>query len=92
MLQNPTTSIGVELLVVVPLPSSPSKFEPQHFVAPVLRRAQVCSSPALSSATPLCSPLTLTGIELLVVVPLPSSPSKFEPQHFAAPALVTAQV
>src|SRR5438874_53966 len=42
--------------------------------------------------TPLLSPLTSTGTLLSVVVPFPSSPAPFCPQHLTAPPLVTAQV
>ena len=38
----PMTATGVEELLVVPLPSCPAKFRPQHRTVPSGRRAQVC--------------------------------------------------
>src|SRR5438067_2906773 len=44
------------------------------------------------ATTPAPSPLTSTGVELLVaVLPSPSWPPPSSPQHLAAPTLVTAQ-
>src|SRR4051794_14941946 len=91
-LESPLTSTGVELLVVVPSPSAPRPFQPQHLTAPAPVSAHASSSPALIATTPASSPLTSTGVELSVVVPLPSSPCWLEPQHLTAPAAVSAHV
>ena len=77
--------------MVVPFPSCPSEFEPQHFTPPVVVRAQVLTSAAEMAATPLVSPETSTGTSDSVVVPLPSWPTSFRPQHFTPPAVVSAQ-
>ena len=56
-------------------PSSPSRFAPQQYAAP-LRTAQVWETPALIWVTPLVKPLTATGRLEFVVELLPSSPSR----------------
>jgi len=89
---KPTTETGVSLSVVVPSPSWPSAFQPQHFTVPLLVSAHVWSPPALTLVAPLERPLTDTGVSLSFVVPSPSSPSAFQPQHFTAPPLVRAHV
>src|SRR5438477_460533 len=92
---KPLTSTGVELLVkvVVPSPSWPTTSLPQHLTAPALVTAQVWSKPALTATTPVPSPLTFTGVDVLEpAFPLPSWPAALSPQHFTAPALVRAQV
>src|SRR5271154_1954716 len=81
---------------VVPSPSWPFPLKPQHSAAPVLFSAQVCwvSAPvpaeALIAVTPLPRPLTATAVDLSVVVPSPTAPVVFSPQHSAAPVLPTA--
>ena len=76
----PVIVTGVEALVVVPLPSWPALFQPQHFTAPPDRSAQVWETPALT-ATALVIPPTCNGVDELVVVPSPSWPESFRPQH-----------
>src|SRR5438046_2506195 len=44
------------------------------------------------AATPLERPVTVTGVELAVVVPSPSWPLTLFPQHFTLPTVVMAQV
>ena len=75
-LASPLTATGVGLLVVLPLPSWPSKLLPQHCTPPPLVRAQVWEFAALIASTPLASPLTATGVGLSLVLPLPSWPEK----------------
>ncbi len=70
---------------------------PQHLTPPEVVSAHVWSAPAEIAATPLVNPITSTGTQLVVEVPLPSWPSPswpsaFSPQHFAPPEVVTAQV
>src|SRR3990172_8171069 len=84
-----STSTGTRLPVVVPLPSPK---DPQHFAAPAAVSAQERSIPAVMAATPLSKPVTATGTKRLVVVPSPSWPPKFFPQHLTAPAVVSAHV
>ena len=55
-------------------------------------RAHVCETPIAIASTPLVSPSTSTGTLLLAVVPSPSSPKRFCPQHLTLPAVVRAQL
>jgi hypothetical protein len=55
--------------------------------------AQVCWYPAAMALTPLDNPTTLTGIVRdTMVVPSPSCPEVFAPQHLTPLLLVMAQV
>src|SRR5262249_62436368 len=54
--------------------------------------AQVWEPPAAIALTPLVSPETSTGVCRWVVVPSPSWPKSFEPQHLTPPEAVRAQV
>src|ERR1019366_4625003 len=87
---NPTTSTGVAESVVVPSPSSPWTWYPQHLTAPAEVTAHELYHPAETEATPEPNPTTSTGVAESVVVPSPSSPSRFQPQHLTAPVVVTA--
>src|SRR3972149_744339 len=91
-LARPETSTGTPVLVVVPFPSSPSEFQPQHLTPPPIVSAHVCQLPAVIALTPLARPETSTGTLLSVVVPLPSWPKPLKPQHLTPPPLVSAQV
>jgi hypothetical protein len=64
----------VLLGVIVPLPSWPLPFAPQHFTPPDASSAQLRKPPAAMPLTPDDSPLTATGDVLSSVVPSPSSP------------------
>jgi hypothetical protein len=44
------------------------------------------------ATTPLASPLTGTGVELSLKLPLPNWPTSFLPQHLTAPPLARAQL
>src|SRR5207249_11869882 len=69
---------GVDELVVVPSPSCPSTFRPQHCTVPSERSTQVCRYPPLTALT-LASPATSTGVvETPPTIPLPSWPSRSE--------------
>lgn len=48
--------------------------------------------PLAVTATAVVMPLTATGDEELVVVPLPSEPSRLYPQHLIVPSASNAQV
>ena len=76
----------------MPVPSWPYQLSPQHFAAPSIVTPQVCVTPAASFATPFASPLTAVGVYRFAVVPSPSWPYMFSPQHFAASPVVRAQV
>src|SRR3989454_220205 len=91
----PVTVTGVEDPVVAPFPSWPKSLlgptAPQHFTVPFARSAQVCRMPALTATAPVIPP-TRTGVDELVVVPSPSWPSWFRPQHCAVPSPNSAHV
>src|SRR5689334_1143793 len=98
LLEKPGTATGVSLIAGVPtepLPSSPTLLSPQHSTWPVNNVAQTVESLAAMATTPPVSPVTWTGVVLLVpepLVPSPSSPNRLTPQHSTLPALVIAQV
>jgi hypothetical protein len=69
---RPETSTGVGRSVVVPSPSCPKRFQPQHLTPPASVSAHVCASPAAIAITPLERPETSTGVWRSVVVPSPS--------------------
>src|SRR5438445_5951744 len=75
------TPVGLELSSVLALPSWPEELFPQQSAPPPSIRAQLWASPAARAVTPARSPLpptaaTATGVELLVVLPLPSWPEE----------------
>jgi hypothetical protein len=75
---------------VVPLPSP--VYMPQQRTPPFVRSAHESWTPVDTAATPDDSPLTLTGVVLDVVVPLPSWPNALSPQQRTPPPSVTAHV
>jgi hypothetical protein len=89
---SPATATGVLLLLVVPSPSWPTLFRPQHRTVPSASSAQVWSSAAAIWACLSGRPVTVTGTLLLLVVPLPSCPQLFSPQHQAPPLWTSAHV
>jgi len=74
------------------LPSWPDVPQPQHFTPPVPSAAQVLLSPAAIAATPDLSPVTDTGANEAVVVPLPNCRWSLLPQHLMPLAAVSTQV
>src|SRR5512145_2257129 len=88
-LERPCTCTGIVLLVVVPSPSCPRSFVPQH-CAPPLTTAQLCVSPTPIAVTFSPSPCTSTGTRLSSVLPFPSWPNELPYQHLAPPP-TTAQ-
>src|SRR4030042_2889486 len=90
--ESPPTSAGSRPLVRVPFPSWPLGFHPQHFTDPSCIRAQVCPAPASTAVTPASRPGTSTGVPRLTVVPSPSPPEAFSPQHFTPPVSISAQL
>src|SRR5580704_209938 len=91
------TLTGTSLEMVVPLPSCPKSFVPQHWMAPVASSAHAACRPALMWVA-LVIPLTATGVALQAppqsgpaVVPSPSSPSVLSPQHSTSPPASSAQ-
>ena len=74
------TSVGRERDAVVPSPIDPAQLSPQHLRALVLSSAHVWYPFAVIALTPVSGlppreTRVSTGRELLVVVPLPNSPS-----------------
>src|SRR5215468_3756250 len=74
-----------------PVPSSPSALSPQQRTFPDVLTEQLCAPPAATALMDDPRPTTSTGTGLPIVVPSPSSPEAFPPQHFTAPSVVTAQ-
>ena len=60
-LEDPDTPKGTRLRVVVPLPSWPEAFDPQHIRPPPLDKAQLCDPPAATANSPLVRPTTCSG-------------------------------
>ena len=91
---GPTTRTldGNGRVPIVPSPSSPSLFSPQHSTPTLVTIAQVWFCPAAIAVTPLVRPVTSTGVRRCVVVPSPSCPLVLRPQHLTPPAVVSAQV
>src|SRR5213593_2633556 len=69
----PDTATGVELLILVPLPSSPLPLWPQQYAAPAGVTPQVAATPALTEAN-VSPPDTVRAVVLDTSVPLPSWP------------------
>ena len=67
----PTTSTGVRLLVVVPVPSEPKSLAPQHFTLRETIRAQL-TKPPVSCVNP---PWTATAVTPDSGLPLPGAAS-----------------
>jgi hypothetical protein len=69
------TNMGVVVLLVVPSPSCPNSFHPQHIPLLLSRITQVCPSPASIEIAVLpegsCG---LLGYVELLVVPSPNAP------------------
>ena len=91
-LVSPETSTGVRRFAVVPSPSCPALLAPQHFTPWAVVSAHAWRYPIDTAVTPEVSPETFTGVSRLVVVPSPTCPEPFAPQHFTPPLTVTAQV
>jgi hypothetical protein len=87
---TPDTASGIDELVVVPFPSCPLEFSPQHWTPPPESNAQAKSAPAATADAPVI-PDTITGVVELVVVPLPSCPLELSPQHWTLPPERSAQ-
>src|SRR5262249_43581585 len=75
-----------------PSPSWPVSFNPQHQTVPSLLRTQVCQPPAETSTTLAPSAVTWTGKGLSTLVPSPSWPKSFAPQHQSVPPSRRAHV
>ena len=78
--------------MVVPFPNPPYTLYPQHLAAPLVSTAHVRRMPAVMEATPDDKPVTGAGTTESMMEPFPSSPFRFNPQHFAAPLVSTAHV
>src|SRR6185437_2388705 len=93
------TSLRPEILTgtslnSVPSPAAnwPAKLAPQAFTVPFLSSAYPENQPVAIAVTSL-SPLTVTGSRLSeLVVPIPSSPSKFSPHALTVPFFNNAKL
>ena len=84
---------GDVLLLVVPSPSWPSLFDPQHWIDRLSNNVHVWEFPdATAIAVRGVVMLTKTGTFLNVVVPSPSWPYEFSPQHISSESLSTTQL
>jgi hypothetical protein len=89
---KPVTETGVLDEMIVELPNWPLPLSPQHFAAPETT-AHACTESELypevppidTAVTPEVKPDTDTGVDELVVKPLPNWPLPLAPQHFTAP-------
>jgi hypothetical protein len=91
-IERPETCTGADLDVVVPSPSCPASFLPQHITPPFVVSTQVWLPPAAIADTLNERPKTFTGVDLEVVVPSPSCPELLFPQHFTSLLEVSAHV
>ena len=89
---KPETFVGELLFTNVPSPSWLELFSPQHCTAPVSKSAQVWFARIEIALTAERKPETPTGVSLCVVVPSPSWPFPFSPQHFRMLELKSVQV
>ena len=86
-------AVGVVRLVLVPSPSLPTVFEPQHWTDMLSMIAHVCPLPAATASTERTDSMaTLTGVLLDEVPPSPSCPSLLLPQHLMLPSLWRPQL
>src|SRR5690242_5174878 len=86
----PVTVTGEAALAVVPSPSAPYEFSPQHAICPFDRSAHACALPAATWIASSGSPTT-TGDTESTRAPLPSWPLVPEPQQTVCPSFRTAQ-
>src|SRR5690349_4052242 len=85
----PVTAVGVRRLVLVPSPICPLELSPQQSTWPVVRRAQLCSAPPVTSTAGPGS-VTATGTSAFVRVPSPACPASLRPQQTTLPPARTA--
>src|ERR1700688_315951 len=80
------TNTGDVSLTALPFPSSPMAPSPHVYTFPLLVSASVISWPAATAvAVSPAGSVTLTGVDELRVVPLPSWPKPLLPQSYTLP-------
>ena len=84
---SPLTSVGTKRGRVVPSPTEPQLFVPQHFNAPPAMMTQRALPPITTATTPELKPETSTGVLRTVVALSPTRAS----QHLSAPPVKIAQ-
>ena len=84
-------TLGAANPSLLPSPSCPELFPPQHRAVPSAKRAHVWMPPATTCRT-LARRGTNVGVRAFAVVPFPIWPAELKPQHFTAPDLSRAQV
>src|SRR5437867_8719544 len=87
----PPTGVGADRGVVVPSPSSPKNWVPQHRAEPFAPRAQACPLPVTTDSNN-SPPTTRTGSALQTNLPSPSSPLRSDPQQYTCPVSVMPHV
>ncbi len=94
MLPSAVTSVGVFTLVVVPMPSCPKAFQPQHLRSCEVNKAHVDPDPNAIITTPLLRPGTSVGLAAEYVLPRPNWPESQQllPQHLRPEVLVITQM
>ena len=83
--RNPVAAVtwtGASRSLVLPSPSCPSPFAPQHHRVPSALRAQVWYSPTETSTISAPKPATWVGV----------APPFLQPQHQSVPSVLSAQV
>src|SRR5947209_6317359 len=85
------TGPGAARWFVVPSPSWPKSFAPQHATLVSPSSAHECCRPTQTFFT-LETPVTCTGLELDIIALLPSWYLSFRPQHQTLPSLSAAQL
>ena len=79
--------------VVVPSPNWPTSFSPQQATLPLSNSAQVVESPIAIATNERFGGRIVIGVgsSLSAIVPSPSWPSPFRPQHIPAPSSMITQ-
>jgi len=76
---------------VVPSPSDPSWFNPQHLTWPSTCSAQVFMNPAVTEALSW-TPMAVVALDEPEITPPPSSPAALSPQHLIVWLAMTEHV
>ena len=88
----PATAVGRVRVVVVASPTSPKSLCPQQYAARPSSSAHECQPPVVTDAQSVRVP-TRCGVPWRrSMVPIPSWPWRFSPQHHRVPLVLVAQV
>ena len=86
------TETGSDRSDIVPSPTCPYVLSPQHFRSPLVSNAHVFRIPVVRASTVDGKFCTVTGTDESLLLPVPSWPPKFQPQHCTAPETSSAHV